>query len=153
MLRFSLPEVMDWLSFDRVQVKGEVLKAVRMLLARKLSWSLGLTAMQGYGVEKWEEWKHKAVGGPDLCKYSKCRDTVPQNTPHIQKVTSEGWISKKWHFLVLHANRCPKQMWDRMKLLPWLYFQQHIISSLFQLSHTYSHPTQSFEALRKIPTE
>lgn len=35
----------------------------------------------------------------------------------------------------------------------WLYLLQHIISSSFQLTNTYSYHTQSFKALRKIPTE
>lgn len=54
MLRYSLLDMMDCLPFDKVRVKGEVLKAVRKLLVRKLSWSLGLTDMQG-NVLKWEE--------------------------------------------------------------------------------------------------
>lgn len=47
MLCFSLLQMIDCFSFDRVWVKGEVLKAVRKPLVRKLSWGLGLTDMQG----------------------------------------------------------------------------------------------------------
>lgn len=47
MLRFSFLRMMDCLSFNKVQVKGEVLKAVRKLLVGKLCWSSELTDVQG----------------------------------------------------------------------------------------------------------
>lgn len=69
LLRFSLREMMDRLAFDKDQVKGGAIKAVRELLPTDGVWSTRC-------VEQWEEPKRKAVGGPVLCKYSDVRQSM-----------------------------------------------------------------------------
>ena len=158
MLRFSLLRMMDWLSFDKVQVKGEVLKAVRKLLVRKLSWSLGLTDMQGNVLRNGRSETTKPLVVQTCVNIVSVGTLCVKTRRSLKRFTKECRTPEKCNLWVPHANINLRQMWglDRVLTLYVLFFfspTYYCISFLFQVSHTYSHHTQSFAALRKIPTE
>lgn len=108
-LRFSIPKVMDRFAFDKVQVKGVVLK-----LPESCSPELECEAQ---GVLKSGRSQSNAVGGPVLCKYSVLLCIQRWNIPEEFWSPRKGgtWCNK----------RCVGTGWC---LGPkWLYFSQHTV--------------------------
>lgn len=86
MLRFSFLGMMDCLSFNKVQVKGEVLKAVKKLLVRKLCWSSGLTDVQGNVLRNRRSESTKLLVVQFCVNIASVWDTVRQNTLQFLEV-------------------------------------------------------------------
>lgn len=120
MLRYSLLDMMDCLAFDKVRVKGEVLKAVRKLLVRRLSWSLGLTDMQGNVLRNGRSESTKPLV-VRTCVNIVSVGTLCVKTRHSFKGSAnECKTPEKCKLWVLHANRCPRQMWDWTEHWPFM---------------------------------
>lgn len=104
MLCSSLLRMMDCLSFDKVQVKTEALKAVRSRLVRKLNWSLGLTDMHS---NVWRSGRSKIAEPLVVQTYLNIASVVTlcQNTPQLLVVGQECSTAEKCNLWGHHANQ------------------------------------------------
>lgn len=149
MLCFSLLEYDGLLfSFTKVQVKGEVLKAVRNVHVTNLLWSPGLTDIRG-----------------NVLKNGRRESTKPLVVQTFVDIVSVGTLCVKTCHSCTRLARNEKTLKSQTRqLLVLINVMVNRASTLLggisfsklfpfcsKLSHTYSHRTQSFAALRKIP--